>query len=312
MKNTFIKISKPCNEKWENMVANKNGNYCEVCTKTVIDLTQLNQQEITEIMKKSGKNICARVTQRQLNTPLLDFETQYDFNLPVTKFATGVMIASTILTTQVSFGENNKANNLIEQTTSNHLRSKTKKTNLNVKNSKSDDYKIVNGKVVTEVGELPIKNARITFVTSQKLFTTYSKEDGTFSIIIPIDLIDDDNVLSISFSEISNNKNEVNSLDIEKRDLILSKEDIETIYTIKTKQRVHRLGGISLLSRYEKTPIVIYNGIEIRYKDFAKAIRKEKSKCNLENKDYLYFESDIAIAIYGKKAKDGLYILTNK
>ncbi|MGQ7947736.1 hypothetical protein [Flavobacterium sp. WC2509] len=33
---------------------------------------------------------------------------------------------------------------------------------------------------------------------------------------------------------------------------------------------------------------------------------------NLENKDYLYFEPKFAIAIYGSKAKDGLYILTDK
>jgi hypothetical protein len=32
----------------------------------------------------------------------------------------------------------------------------------------------------------------------------------------------------------------------------------------------------------------------------------------LENKDLMYFESEAAIAIYGKEAEAGLIILTNK
>lgn len=311
MKNTFIKISKPCNEKWENMVANKNGNYCEVCTKTVIDLTQLNQQEITEIMKKSGKNICVRVTQKQIDTPLLDFETENQYNLPFSKVAATIMITTSLMTTQFSQAENNKIHNLIEQTESKDLK---KKRNYSVPKKeplKPISFKKITGKIISNKGE-PIKNAKITFVTTQKLITAYSTKNGTYTLEIPTKLIDDDNVIRISFYEVLNKENVTTPYVYEERDLILSKEDFNTEYLIEANPTVTRLGGGIVISKSRKTPIVIDNGIEINYKDFVKAKINEKSSCSLANKEYLYFKSEIAIAIYGEKAKEGLYILTDK
>jgi hypothetical protein len=91
----------------------------------------------------------------------------------------------------------------------------------------------------------------------------------------------------------------------------LTKEELKSNFSIKAEPEVLYLGGIGAYSKKRK-PIVLSNGLEIEYREFVKAQMGKKSSCSLENKDYLYFDSKFAIAIYGKKAKDGLYILTNK
>ena len=106
MKNNYLKLDKPCNEKWENMKPNASGHYCELCSKTVIDFTELNPFEIGQKMKMAKGNICARVSQRQLNEPLLDFEPERKLQLPYTNIAAGLMIATAIATGQPLQAEN--------------------------------------------------------------------------------------------------------------------------------------------------------------------------------------------------------------
>lgn len=97
----------------------------------------------------------------------------------------------------------------------------------------------------------------------------------------------------------------------ETKDYVLSKKELVAEYSIEAKPEVLYLGGIGAYSKKRK-PIVLSNGIEIKYREFVKAQIGEKSSCSLENKDYLYFDPKFAIAIYGEKAKEGLYILTDK
>lgn len=97
----------------------------------------------------------------------------------------------------------------------------------------------------------------------------------------------------------------------ETKDYILTKDELKINFSIEAEPEVLYLGGIRAYSEKRK-PIVLSNGVEIKYREFVKAQMGEKSSCSLENKDYLYFDSKFAIAIYGEKAKGGLYILTNK
>ncbi len=91
----------------------------------------------------------------------------------------------------------------------------------------------------------------------------------------------------------------------------MTKKELKTAFSIEAEPEVLYFGGIGAYSKKRK-PIVLSNEVVIKYREFVKAQMGEKSSCSLENKDYLYFDSKFAIAIYGKKAKDGLYLLTNK
>ena len=311
MKNNYLTLDKPCNENWENMKPNASGHYCELCSKTVIDFTDLNPFEIGQKMKMAKGNICARVSQRQLNEPLLDFEPERKLQLPYTNIAAGLMIATAIATGQPLQAENKQTQTELVQTVETVL--ETNNSNKPKPNHKKPiRLTTFNGIIHYNESQKPVRNAKIIFVTINKLFTAYTQDDGTFSIKIPTELIDNDNVIRVSYKEIKKEAGQKDWDRYETTDSILTKEEINSIYKIKAFQERRYLGGAVLRSKTESNPIVIINGQEIDYKEYRNAQTDKTSSCNLENKDYLYFNSKEAVAIYGAKAIYGLYILNDK
>ncbi|MFQ6603880.1 hypothetical protein [Flavobacterium sp. C3NV] len=55
-----ITIPKPCNQNWNSMLPNKEGRFCNSCSKTVIDFTKMENSEIRNyLIENSGKeSIC--------------------------------------------------------------------------------------------------------------------------------------------------------------------------------------------------------------------------------------------------------------
>ena len=82
------------------------------------------------------------------------------------------------------------------------MNSKKEKQNAKPSEPNLNDTIVFNGKVTSEDLNKPVENAKITLVTSQKLLTTFTSSDGTFSIEIPINLIDNDNVIRVSYSDV--------------------------------------------------------------------------------------------------------------
>jgi len=311
MKNKILKLDNPCNEKWENMKPNERGSYCDLCSKNVVDFTKLNQIEISEIMKKSGNRICARLTHSQLNSPLLNLENNFDLNFPKSKVAAGLILATSLTVGQTLNAKNQTIKTEFIQSSNSMVNSKKGESTSKSNESKLDDIIIFKGKVTSEDLKKPVENVKITLVTSQKILSVYTSTDGTFSIEIPTSLIDEDNVVRVSYYDVKENRENEMFFGYETKDYILSKAELKTNFLIEAEPEILYLGEILAYSEKRK-PIVLNNGVEIKYREFVKAQMGKKSSCSLENKDYLYFDSKFAIAIYGKKAKDGLYILTNK
>lgn len=313
MKNKFLKLHNPCDEKWENMKPNEKGSFCDSCSKNVIDFTKLNQNEISTILKKSSGNICARLTQRQLNTPLFETNLAKDYNLPFSNVAAGALIIAALTASHSAQSESIKLETEYVKQTPTELGLKSKKEQSKSKPSHkvNKEVRLFKGIVISEENGKPIENAKITFVTIEKIMSTYTLKDGSFSLEIPIEIIDNDNVVRVSYYEIINKNEKEIPFGYQTRDFILSKSGIETKFMVKAEREILYLGGLHYSSE-ERIPVVISNGQEIKYKDFIKARQGKKSSCNLENKDYVYFEPSSAIAIYGEKAKYGLYILTDK
>ncbi len=64
-----LKISKPCNENFNNFSPTEKGGFCAACSKEVIDFTGKNSAEITAYFKTtSTHNTCGRFNAQQLNT----------------------------------------------------------------------------------------------------------------------------------------------------------------------------------------------------------------------------------------------------
>ena len=62
-----IQIPTPCHENWDEMIPNEKGNFCKVCNKTVIDFTNMSEQELIAYFenKKPGAT-CGRLRADQL------------------------------------------------------------------------------------------------------------------------------------------------------------------------------------------------------------------------------------------------------
>ena len=179
--------------------------------------------------------------------------------------------------------------------------------------TKPESFTIFKGKVNYR-NEAAVNNAKITFVTASRQFTAYSLKDGSFAMKIPSDSIDDANVIRVSYDDIIKTAKKNPKYDEygSTEDYILSKAEVNSNYKIVAKLIIMAAGGISISSQNEGSPIVIHQGKEILFSDFEKARQGKKSSCSLENKEYSYFDSEAAIAIYGTKARWGLYILNDK
>lgn len=294
----------------EGMKPNEIGRYCDLCSKNVVDFTRLNQIEISEIMKKSENRICARLTHSQLNSPLLHLDNNFELSIPKSKVAAGLMLATSLTIGQTSYAENYSIKTELIQSYDSILNSKKEKLNTN-SNLKLIDIIVFKGKVTSEDLKKPLENAKVTLVTLQKIFDTYTSKDGTFSLEIPTSLIDNNNVIRVSYNDIKEKRKNEMFFGYETKDYILSKKELETNFSIEARPEMLYRGGVGAYSE-KRSPIVLSNGIEIPYREFIRAQSGKKSSCSLSNKNYLYFDQKFAIAIYGKKAKDGLYILIDK
>lgn len=311
MKSKFLKLNKACSEQWEQMKLNEKGSFCETCAKNVIDFTQLSPIEISEKIKNAKGEICARVTKQQLAIPLVDLETQKTYKLPYSNVAASILLASTLAVStsaQAQQKSEKPATEFVESTTVTP-KSKIKRNYSKLQKTTSSDFITFTG-IVNNTENMPVPSAKITLVTLQKMISTRSLMDGTFSLEIPVELLDDANVIRVEYEE-EKAKDGKRSFEVyDTEDYVLSKKEMTSAYHITAKPIVYYLGGIGF--HREKNPIVIQNGKRIPYKDFQKARRGKKSSCSLENKDTYYFESEVAVAIYGKGAETGLYILKEK
>ncbi|WP_299271850.1 energy transducer TonB [uncultured Psychroserpens sp.] len=63
-----ISIPKPCHENWSEMTPNEKGRFCQSCSKTVVDFTKMNTNEVQEfIHEHKHHRICGHIRQNQLD-----------------------------------------------------------------------------------------------------------------------------------------------------------------------------------------------------------------------------------------------------
>ena len=309
MKNKFLKLDNPCSKKWGEMKPNDQGSFCNLCSKNVIDFTNLSQDEISKTINRSGNNLCVRLTKTQLEAPIWSLERNFEFTIPKSNIAAGLMLVTSLSIGHTLHAENHNVKAEISQSSVIIANTKKEKIDPKTNEKRKVECTVFRGKITSEDLGNPVENAKITFVTSQKLISAYTSSDGTFSFEIPTDLIDNDNVIRVNYNDV--NENRERFFGYETMDYILTKKELTAEYNIQAIPQILYVGGIGAYSE-KSDPIVLSNGVEIKYRDFVKAKLGEKSSCSLENKDYLYFSSKFAIAIYGNKAKDGLYLLINK
>ncbi|MES2590798.1 MAG: hypothetical protein V4608_02850 [Bacteroidota bacterium] len=89
-----ISIPKPCHEDWNKMTPNEKGSFCSKCSKTVIDFTKKTADEIAAILESSGKKICGRFRNEQLDQtyPLSGLNSSINFSLRRMTFSNAFVV----------------------------------------------------------------------------------------------------------------------------------------------------------------------------------------------------------------------------
>lgn len=81
-----ITIPEPCHENWSNMTPEDKGRHCSVCSKTVIDFTNSEKNEIIDLVENSNENVCGRFNPNQISHS----------KFPYKRVAAAILAASTI------------------------------------------------------------------------------------------------------------------------------------------------------------------------------------------------------------------------
>jgi hypothetical protein len=108
MKTFQLNIASPCEENLDKMPKNAQGFFCNSCAKSVIDLSNKTDYEISRIISstKDKNNICARLNASQINKPFELFDQPR--NNSSLKYASAIA-ASVLLSTGVAAQENTKS-----------------------------------------------------------------------------------------------------------------------------------------------------------------------------------------------------------
>ena len=308
MKIKSLKIDKACQEVWDSMLTDNDGRFCELCEKSVIDFTGLSQKETFKILKKSKGGICGRITHSQIKTPFLDITEPTKYRLPHSKAVASIMLLASLSSIQSCDSKDSK----VKYDSSMHK--KPSNSSVAIRNNspeivtKKETIKF-SGKVTTLEG-LVLDNVRITLVTIGKLYTTYSKIDGSFSIEIPKDVINDNNVVRFDYSDLK----KING-HFDYQNVVLSRLELSSFYKNIAYQSDLIMGEMIVDTQVEEkltksNPVIIIDGVDVDFEEFDKAIKGKKSTCNITNKGYMHFEREAAVALYGEKAKYGLFMFS--
>lgn len=307
-----FKINKSCSENWTEMQSENEGRFCNVCAKTVLDFTELESKEILNKINESKGNVCGRLTKSQLKKTYLDIKNQKHFKLPYSNAAAGLFLAATVVSTQSCDIKKTKDKTEII-ITQNNSRTGNNIGSKETKRSKEKKTIAFSGKI-NRRDKSAIENVKITLITLGKLYVTYSKSDGTFSMKVPLEIIDDANVLRFEYDDIKRLVKEKQPFGdyFENEDRVYSQLDLKSKLNIIAKREQMIMGLVLYRANEEENePIVISEGEEVSFKEFNKALSGEKSSCSIKNKDFLYLEPKAAIALYGEKARHGLYLFSN-
>ena len=89
----LFSIPEPCHENWNEMLPCEKGAFCSVCSKIVIDFTNLSDDEVKNyFFKNNGQQTCGRFNNHQLSFPDKSLEKLLGDNIPFWKKFLAIVI----------------------------------------------------------------------------------------------------------------------------------------------------------------------------------------------------------------------------
>ncbi len=257
------KVSNPCAEKWEDMEDIPVGKFCGICSRDVIDFTEKTGDEIESILKRhEAGSVCGRI---------------WRYRIPF--MAAGIMLVTNL--------ESAKAQSVVHQGSE-------------ISVFEKDDSIRFSGVVLNSSDKKPVSAARVYFVHLKKLLKAITDENGAFTMMIPSDLINNENILYISFEASDTGKSAMKSGN---QTFLLSGKDLteNKIYDLSSEKYIE-IGAV-VVTIPSLSDYYYFNGKNIRRRKFEK-LRKENP-----GNQYFFFEGREAEVISGKKTVGNLYLL---
>lgn len=112
-----IKIPEPCHEGWDTMTPKDKGRFCSSCSKTVIDFTKMNMDEIQNfLLEHQNQRICGHIKQSQLDSiniriPLTVIQQKHSFYKSFL-FALFIVMGTTFFNCDSKDGKNKKIDSI--------------------------------------------------------------------------------------------------------------------------------------------------------------------------------------------------------
>jgi hypothetical protein len=89
----YLTIPQPCQQAWEEMTPDANGRFCSNCNKTVMDFTNLSDEELLAMIRQSTTKVCGRFQTSQLDRPLYYAQKQHQSTLLPAVMITSALVA---------------------------------------------------------------------------------------------------------------------------------------------------------------------------------------------------------------------------
>ncbi|AGC75162.1 hypothetical protein LX97_02460 [Nonlabens dokdonensis] len=323
MKTYHLKFENECNENWSDMLPDHKGRFCKSCTKSVIDFTNKSTNEILDYLKKN-KNTCGKMSSNQLVQPVFHKEKDL-ISINYSKTATKLMIAASI--GAVALGnaqESTKAysptfNSYVEDIKSNtgNKDNKIKKPGT-VAEQKLQNAPIINlkikGAVKSKQTNKKLAKVKVTFYGLTDYISTYTDKEGNYTLNVPENLIQENNLLSYTFQGVSESTEEDGynySHSFQSNDIIISRKQLLDQQELLAEHEVFYLGG-AFYSAYEPKPLVFVNGQKVPFRKLNRFYKGKKTEINFAGMSFKFIVEKLAIQLYGNKAKDGVYLFYNK
>lgn len=204
MKKKFsLEIKSPCQEKFDKMIPNSNGSFCNSCAKNVIDLSTKTNAEVARfIAENKDKSICARLKTSQLEEEFEINEISKSNNF---KYAIAVA-ASVLLTSNIVGQEKEPVKTEIGCAKPNpHIVGK-----IAYQESKMVSF-VLSGKILEKATKKPLSNKKYSelylFVSGSNASVKVDPKTGVFSIPLLLDKKTSEIYVTINSNDSSYSKN---------------------------------------------------------------------------------------------------------
>ncbi|MET3537361.1 hypothetical protein [Chryseobacterium limigenitum] len=260
----FLRIEKPCEESLEKMHDLPDGKFCDLCSKKVLDLSNLNDSEILNIIQQNkGEKFCGIVFKNQINRslqPKISFsQNHHSRKTTFTKIAAGVILTASIFN---SYPAQTKT---VTKTEFVFSKSKIFKENTKEEDKTGDGNMIISGKVLIKGTNKPGPQTTVHFITPSRIYSAKTDIKGFYNLKVPKESIKAENLLEFTPEDD----------DYEGRLMIFNKEELfkkNAIYLAENDAR-KQYGDISAEGFYaNEKSLVLLEGKKLDYKLFNKSL----------------------------------------